>query len=391
MEISRLDRRTFLTAALVGAASSAAGSPAQKLTAQELAALEKKRVLGAADLYVKGGRPETVTASSSPRSAGGKHDFFSEGDYWWPDPKDPKAPYVQRDGMTNPDNFVEHRKALMKFSVQMPALTAAAKISGKKNYGNKAVEFLRAWFVDAETRMNPNLQFAQAISGRYTGRGTGIIDTIHLVEVAQAVPFLESSGALSKADAAAVRKWFSDYTAWMMNSDNGKQERDTKNNHATCWTMQVAAFAKLTGDQTTLEFTKDRFTKIHIPGQQAADGSFPLEMARTKPYGYSLFNLEAMSTLAQLHSLWHFTLPDGRGMEKAVAFMAPFIADKNSWPKKPDVMYYEQWPMRQSALLFGGLALGHEDWIALWKKLPADSTVDEVIRNFFIRQPVLWV
>lgn len=386
MNSHRFDRRGFLIAAAASLATRALGAPTL-----DLAQLERKRVLAGADLYVKGGRPETVTAASSPRSAGGKHDFFSEGDYWWPDPKDPKAPYIQRDGMTNPDNFVEHRKALMKCSVQMPALAAAAKITSKPLYAKKAAEFLKAWFVDDSTRMNPNLQFAQAISGRFTGRGTGIIDTIHLVEVAQAVPFVESTGELSKADAAAVREWFSEYTGWMMNSNNGKQERDAKNNHGTCWTMQVAAFAKLTGDKTTFAYTKDRFTTVHIPGQEAADGSFPLELARTKPYGYSLFNLEAMSTLAQLHDLWHFTLPDGRGMEKAVAFMAPFIADKKTWTKKPDVMYYDEWPMRQSALLFGGLALNHADWIAIWKKLPADSTVDEVIRNFFIRQPVLWV
>ena len=103
--------------------------------------------------------------------------------------------------------------------------------------------------------------------------------------------------------------------------------------------MQVAAFAKFTGDSKMLAFTADRFTKIHLPNHQASDGNFPLEMARTKPYGYSLFNLEAMSTLAQIHNLWNFKLPDGRSMEKAASFIASYIADKKSWPKPPDVMY----------------------------------------------------
>lgn len=346
--------------------------------------------MAAANTYLSR-QPVTVTASHSPRSTGGPHDFFSEGDYWWPDPKNPDGPYIQRDGMTNPGNFVEHRKALMRLSVEMPALAAAFKITSEKRYARKAAGHLRAWFVDDKTRMNPNLQFAQAIHGRFTGRGTGIIDTIHLVEVAQAIPYIEKAGELTTADSAAIRQWFKDYTTWMNSSDNGKQERDTKNNHATCWTMQVAAFAKLTGDQKMLEYTADRFTRVHIPSQEAPDGSFPLEMARTKPYGYSLFNLEAMSTLAQIHGLWHFSLPDGRGMQKAVAFMFPYIADKKAWPKPPDVMYFDQWPMRQSALLFGGLALDNSAWIDLWRKLPADSNVDETIRNFFIRQPVLWV
>ena len=84
---------------------------------------ERARVLAAADRYLKN-LPVTVTASSSPRSAGGPHDFFSEGDYWWPDPQNPDAPYIQKDGMSNPGNFNEHRRALMRLSVQMPALVS---------------------------------------------------------------------------------------------------------------------------------------------------------------------------------------------------------------------------------------------------------------------------
>jgi hypothetical protein len=82
---------------------------------------ERPRVLKAAQRYLKE-PPITIPASHSPRSAGGKHDYFSEGDYWWPDPKDPKGPYIQRDGMTNPDNFTAHRAALMRLSVRSEGL-----------------------------------------------------------------------------------------------------------------------------------------------------------------------------------------------------------------------------------------------------------------------------
>ncbi len=350
------------------------------------AKFDSARVIKAADSYLKD-QPVTVTASHSPRSAGGLHDFFSEGDYWWPDPKNPGGPYIQRDGMTNPGNFIDHRKALMRLSVEVPALAAAWKITGDRRYADRAALHLRAWFVDGATRMNPNLQYAQAIHGRFTGRGTGIIDTIHLVEVARAIEVLP----LPKQDLQSIKKWFTEYTTWMTTHPYGIAERDAKNNHATCWAMQVAAFAHLTGDEKMLAYLSDRFKTVLLPNQEAADGSFPLELARTKPYGYSLFNLEAFATLAQILDLWQFELPDGRGMRKAVAYMAPFIRDKSKWRRKPDVMYYDQWPMRQESLLFAGLAFHEASYIDLWKTLPADSSVDEVIRNFFIRQPVLWV
>ena len=277
-----MQRRSFLASALaVPALRNCWAAPAL-----DLAAIERPRVLKAANPYLSEA-PVTVTAASSPRSAGGKHDFFSEGDYWWPDPKNPDGPYVQRDGMSNPDNFVEHRRAMIRLSLIVPALAAAYKITKDRKYADHAARHLRAWFVDDATKMNPNLQYAQAIKGRFTGRGTGIIDTLHFVEVARAAGQLD----LKAADLAGVKAWFAAYAEWMSTHPYGITERDAKNNHGTCWCTQVAAFAQLTGNREQLEYCRTRFKTVLIPTQQAADGSFPLELARTKPYGYSIFNL----------------------------------------------------------------------------------------------------
>lgn len=357
----------------------------------DLVAIERGRVLKAAGRYLSEA-PVTVTAASSPRSAGGSHDFFSEGDYWWPDPQNPDGPYVQRDGMSNPDNFVDHRRAMIRLSLIVPALAAAWKITRDPKYRDHAARHLRAWFVDDTTRMNPNLQYAQAIKGRFTGRGTGIIDTLHLVEVARAAWQL----GLAHADLEAVKKWFASYIEWMTTHAYGITERDARNNHGTCWVTQVAAFAQLTGNAAVTEYCRNRFQTVLIPNQEAADGSFPEELRRTKPYGYSLFNLDAMAIAAQTLStrendLWKWQLPDGRGMAKAVAYMFPYLLDKKKWPRAPDVMYDQDWPVRQPCLMFAGLALDKPEYLALWRRLDPDPTVEEVLRNFPVRQPVLWV
>src|SRR5205807_4978689 len=138
---------------------------------------------------------------------------------------------------------------------------------------------------------------AQAIHGVSTGRGIGINDTIHLVEVARAIEVLERSKALSTKELNGIKQWFADYLLWMTTSKNGMQERDAKNNHGTCWLMQVAAFAHLVGDQKLLDYCRGRFKTVIVPNQVAANGSFPEELRRTKPYGYSLFNLEALATV----------------------------------------------------------------------------------------------
>ena len=156
--------------------------------------------------------------------------------------------------------------------------------------------------------------------------------------------------------------------------------------------MQVAAVAHLTRNTELLDCCRTRFKTVLVSGQIEKDGSLPQELRRTKPYGYSLFNLEAFSTIAQILStpndnLWMFQTDDGRGLATAMKYMVPYIRDKRSFPKLSDVMYAEQW--EQSA--FCRLALREPDYVELWRHLPADSTVDEVIRNFFVRQPVLWV
>jgi hypothetical protein len=352
----------------------------------DLVAIERPRVLRAAGRYLRE-QPVTVTASFSPRSAGGRHDFFSEGDYWWPDPNNPGGPYIQRDGMSNPDNFLDHRRAMIRLSLIVPALAAAYKITGQRQYSDHAARHLRAWFIDDATRMNPNLEYAQAIHGRFTGRGTGIIDTLHLVEVARAT----SRVGLAAADVEGVRKWFAAYVQWMTTHPYGIAERDAVNNHGTCWVAQVAAFCELTGNAELTAYCRNRFQTVLIPNQEGPDGSFPQELRRTKPYGYSIFNLDAMGIIAQILGLWKWQLPDGRGMARAMEYMYPYMLDKKKWPLPPDVMYDKEWPVRQPCLLFAGLALAKPEYLALWRKLDPDPTVEEVLRNFPVRQPLLWV
>jgi len=380
----------------------------------DIPSLERSRILPAAERFLAEA-PVTVTSARSPRSAGGPHDYFSEGDYWWPDPANPDGPYIQRDGMSNPDNFVAHRRAMVRLATIVPTLVSAWRLTGDERFARQAVRHLRAWFVDAETRMAPHLRFAQAIHGRATGRGTGIIDTIHLVEVARSVEWLSASRAVA-ADLAGVRQWFADYLAWLTTHEYGIAERDAQNNHATCWVMQVAAFAHLVGDERLLAQCRERFKTVLVPGQMARDGSFPLELKRTKPYGYSLFNLDALATICQILSapanrgetvgarrqkasalfsapedLWSWSLPDGRGMRRAMQFLVPYIRNKAAWPFAKDVMYFDQWPARHPCLLFAGRALDEPGYVELWATLDPAPTVEEVVRNLPIRHPLLWV
>ena len=158
----------------------------------------------------------------------------------------------------------------------------------------------------------------------------------------------------------------------------------------------MAVFAKFAGEAAPLAECRRQFKEVFVPGQMAADGSFPQELRRTKPYGYSLFQLDNMVTLCQVLStptdnLWNFTLPDGRNIHRAVEYLYPFVADKSKWPLKPDVQAWAGWPSRQSALLFAGLALDESKYLELWKSLKPDPDDEEVQRNIAITEPILWL
>ena len=361
----------------------------------DLVEIERQRILDKAQAYLNEA-PVTVTAHTAERSAGSSHDFYSEGDYWWPDPDDPDGPYVRRDGLSNPDNFVAHRSAMVRLGEIVGTLASAWIITKDESYSTHALKHLNAWFVDESTRMNPSLLYGQAIKGRVTGRSIGIIDTIHLVEVARGAEILGRHGALPAKDFERIKSWFADYLDWLTTHPYGIKERNHPNNHGVWWSTQVAAFSRLAGNETELEWIRNQFKTVYLQEMMATDGSFPAELERTKPFGYSLFVLDGMAGVAQIAStetddLWAFELPDGRSLKKGIAFLYPYIKNKSAWPYGQDVLYWDEWPVRHPSLLFAGFAYSKSDYLCLWKSLDADPTTPEVVRNLPIRHPLLWI
>src|SRR3569833_2236476 len=169
-------------------------------------------------------QPITVTASYCPRSAGGRHDFYSEGDYWRPDPQHPDSPYIHRDGESNPGNFTAPRKAIIRLSQIVGALATAYRLTGDERYIRPALKHGKTWFVDTATRMNPNLLYAQAIRGRATGRGIGIIDAIQLMEVTQGLETMAAAKSMDQSLLRQIKAWFTEYLQWLTTHPYGRDE-----------------------------------------------------------------------------------------------------------------------------------------------------------------------
>ena len=218
--------------------------------------------------------------------------------------------------------------------------------------------------------MNPSMDYAQAILGASKGTPLGIIDTLHLAEVAVSVRYLEKSSAFDPAVDAGLKQWFADYIHWMTTSKNGKREMKSANNHSVAYCLQLASFAQLVNDQTNLALARQRFKKILLPRQMSTNGSFRLELRRTKPFCYSIFQADNVATLCVLLStpdedLWKFELPKGATPLRTIEFIHPYLADKQKWlddGRGKDVTHWDGWPARQSCLIFAYAETGNPQY-----------------------------
>ncbi len=315
--------------------------------------------------------PFSVTfARPAGGTPAGRHDYFSEGPYWWPNPMNPDGPYIRRDGVVNPDRFTRNHDDLGRLGECVLTLALAAFLLKDEAAARRAWHLARVWFVDPETRMNSNLEFGQAIRGRTTGRGIGLIDTRGFIWVVQGLALLRESHPDERVDAAVV-DWFREFTQWMRWSTKGRDELYNGNNHSTWWVAQVAAYGLYADIPAAVEQCWALFRDYLVPHQFRADGSQPLEEARTRSLSYSAMNLDGFALICRMAKragvdLWNYRTPEGAGMTRTLEYLTPFLADPSIWTK-PQIT-----PVRDGrgyAVGLAGLDLdGRGEWLALQRR-----------------------
>lgn len=361
---------TLLFVPRLFAQTPAGGTP----TRPNVAVIDHDRILSAADRALTQ-QPTSLTTLPAPDSPGTPRDYYSE-----------------------PDTFTSHRDALFSLAHIVPALTSAWLLTKDPRYAQHAVAHLRVWFISPETAMLPSLEFAQVVPPAKTGRPEGLIEAVHLAEVAQSIPFLTNSEAISPSDLVTIKHWFTGYLDWLNASRTAGLARDMRDHHGSSWLLQAAACARLNADADDGPLTalRHQYRASTIRAQIVFDGTFPRELTTPNPYRNTLFNLDMLAGCCDLlstrfESVWDYELQDGPGMRVAVARLYPFIANRRSWPYKADAQFFTELPLRRPALLFAARAYSRPEYADTWRTLPADTSNPELDRTFPIRQPLLWV
>jgi hypothetical protein len=295
-----------------------------------------KEVIQTADKALQRG-PYSVTYKNIVPPGGTKNDYMSMGPYWWPDPAKPDGlPYIRRDGEVNPESGID-KDQLRGLIEDVRSLSLAWYFSGKKEYAHKAAGLLRVWFLDPETLMNPHLEYGQAVPGRSTGRGIGIIDTRSLSTLTDAILLLESSGALKKAEEADIKLWFAAFFEWLTTSQHGKDEDVYPNNHSVAYDVQVTSIARFLGDDEYVSRKVSAMPAARIDKMISADGRQPHELIRTKAFGYSVSNLANFFDAGETGlktgvDIFTYTNPNGGSLQKALEFLIGYIGREEEWP-----------------------------------------------------------
>ena len=288
------------------------------------------KVLEAASLY-------SVMDKKQLPPSGDKHDYMSTGPYWWPDSTKPDGlPYIKKDGVRNPTYYdITDSQELDKVEDEALILALAYYFTRENKYAAFASRLIKTWFLDTETRQNPNLNFGQGIPGLNTGRGTGIIETRDIFRIQDAAILIQDSPNWSEENHLALKKWFSDYLTWLLESSIGKDEAKAKNNHGTFYSEQVIAMA-LFVDKPEIALNEIEIFKNRMESQLKSDGSQPLELARTKSWNYVNMNMFGYYLIAKLAEnaniqLWNQQISEGKNMKNALEFIIPYLKNEKVW------------------------------------------------------------
>jgi hypothetical protein len=363
-----------------------------ELTKQRIRAGDKTLVQALAQLDQEAQKtlttgPFSVVTKDPVPPSGDKHDYLSQAPYFWPDSSKPNGlPYIRRDGERNPEiNKISDHRSLDQMVSSVETLALAYYYKGNDAYAAKAVQLLRAFFLDPATRMNPHLQFAQFIPGVNTGRGIGLIETRGLTRVVDAIGLLAASNALTRKDQQGLQEWFTKFLAWMLESKNGRDESAARNNHGTYYDLQVTSFALFLGKKDLARDILQTARQKRVAAQIEPDGRQPLELARTKAWSYSVGNLDGLMLLARLGEnvgidLWSYKTSDGRSIRRALDYLVPFAFSEQEWS-------YQQLGEWRPGMLFPLLRRAatkykDQEYQALAARVPSLKTTDRELLLF---------
>lgn len=331
--------------------------------------------------------PFSVMEKTQTAPSGDKHDYLSLAPYWWPDQDKPDGlPWIRKDGEVNPmtrnENVDDPAKDQMFGNLKKLAI--AYYFSGKRNYANKCIELLDMWFLDLDTRMNPNLNYAQGVPGKSEGRGFGIIEFAGISTVVTAIEILEPMNVMNKKIGESLRGWLTDYLEWLRTSELGMFEKSRLNNHGTLYDVQVVGLLLFLNKKEEAKKILEKAKTNRIAAHIRPDGSQPEELKRTKSLSYSILNLSGLTDLAYFGKklgldLWDYSPPEAGSIQKGYAFLYPYAEEKEPWKGRQLGDLQGQVERLQRLFVKAGNLFGIKNYCEIQSRLSSEKSIERLL------------
>lgn len=291
-----------------------------------------KKLIQDADKLLNIKNPTVVDKTILPPTEN-KHDYLSISRYWWPNPdKKNGLPWIRHDGKTNPDTQTDavDRQRLSLMGKGVWKLSLAYYFTNNETYAKKAISMLESWFLNPETLMNPHLEFAQSVPGNPNKRRSGILDGRSITMfIPDAINLLSVSENWNTNHNTKMTKWLTDFLSWLTKSDLGIKGSKQQNNHGSWYRFQVASLALYLGD---VQLTKNmvELAQESLENMLNDEGGQVHELARTKSFSYSCFNLQALTDIAVIGdkvgmNMWQYKSESNKSLSLAIDYLIPVV------------------------------------------------------------------
>lgn len=301
-------------------------------TASEKTQAAFQKLIKDADKLLKIENPTVINKTILPPT-GNKNDYLSISRYWWPDPeKNDGLPWIRHDGKTNPDTQTDavDRQRLSRMAKGVWNLSLAYYFTNDEKYAKKAISMIDTWFLNPETLMNPHLEYAQSVPGNPNKRRSGILDGRSItMYVPDAINLLSASKKWGNSYKTKMTKWFSDYLTWLTKSELGIAGSKQKNNHGSWYRFQVASLALYLG-KDDLAINMVELAQKSLDQMLNNEGGQIHELARTKSFSYSCFNLQALTDISVIAdkigiNMWEYESDNKKSLSLALNYLTPVV------------------------------------------------------------------
>lgn len=238
-----------------------------------------------------------------------KKDYVSLATYYWKDEsKENGLPYIQKDGLANPEGDEYDKNNLRRLAFITYYHAILYYLSDDKKYLDLIIKNMIYYFLDEKTGMNPNMNHAQLVKGLNLGRGVGMIDfTANMSYALYMLKILYDEKLIEDNFFDSLKGWLSKFYNWYKYSDIALEEKYAPNNHGIFYDFGLIVILDILGKKDEIKALTYQMIELRIKSQ-IQKNKMILELRRTKSKNYSLMAIKGIYDFSKISSKYKLNL-----------------------------------------------------------------------------------